>query len=107
MELYRLELGTSLGSELGTGNAELDVETVRRQVAHDLYGKLAFCTFAIWTLGTLLLFILFAAGNPRPIPMAAMSMTVPILPAALPWVLYRPLTTWITSRRLRRRESRG
>ena len=78
-----------------------DFETVRRQVAHELYGKLAFLSFVIYTLGTFLLFITFAAGNPRPIPMAGMSMTLPLLPAALPWLLYRPLTTYLTARRMR------
>ena len=78
-----------------------DFETVRRQVAHELYGKLAFLSAAIWAVGTLLLFISFAAGNPRPIPMAAMSMTVPLIPAALPWLLYGPLSTYLAARRLR------
>ena len=78
-----------------------DFERVRRQVAHELYGKLAFVSFVIYTLGTFLLFITFAAGNPRPIPMAGMSMTLPLLPAALPWLLYRPLTNYLTARRMR------
>jgi hypothetical protein len=33
--------------------------------------------------------------------MAMLSMTAPLLPAALPWLLYRPLTTWLTRHRLR------
>ena len=80
-----------------------DVETARRQVAHELYGKLAFLSAAIWAVGTLLLFISLAAGNPRPIPMAALSMTAPLIPAALPWLLYRPLSTYLAARRLRSR----
>ena len=82
-------------------------EVVRRQVAHELYGKLAFLSFVIWTLGTLLLFITFAAGNPRPIPMAGMSMILPLLPAALPWLLYRPLTKYLAARRLRGSAGQG
>ena len=35
--------------------------------------------------------------------MAMLSMTAPLLPAVLPWLLYRPLTTWLTRRRLRSR----
>jgi hypothetical protein len=77
-----------------------DYNTVRRRTADEVYRKLAFVSAAIWACGTLLLFIAFAAGNPRPIPMAAMSMTVPLLPAAFVWLLYRPLTVWLTARRL-------
>lgn len=75
---------------------------VRRQVGHELYDQLALLSAVIWTLGTFLLFITIAAGSQRPIPMAMLSMTAPLLPAALPWLLYRPLTTWLTRRRLRR-----
>jgi hypothetical protein len=74
---------------------------VRRQVGHELYDRLALLSAIIWTLGTFLLFVAIAAGSQRPIPMAMLSMTAPLLPAALPWLLYRPLTTWLTRRRLR------
>jgi hypothetical protein len=80
----------------------VNAPAVRRQVARELYNRLAFLSALIWALGTLLLFITYAAGNPRPIPMAAMSMIVPILPAALPWLLYRPLTARLVARRLAR-----
>jgi hypothetical protein len=86
-----------------------DYNTIRREVADQVYRKLAFVSAAIWACGTLLLFITFAAGNPRPIPMAAMSMTVPLLPAAFVWLLYRPLTGRLTARRLQQadRTARG
>lgn len=90
---------TGPGTELTA--AEDRAAAIRRQVGHELYDRLALLSAVIWTLGTFLLFIAFAAGNPRPIPMAMMSMTAPLLPAALPWLLYRPLTTWLTERRLR------
>jgi hypothetical protein len=45
----------------------MDVETLRRRIAHHLYGRFAFASFVIWTLGTLILFSTFAAGSPRPI----------------------------------------
>jgi hypothetical protein len=76
-------------------------EQVRRQLGHALYQKLAFASFVIWTLGTLILFILFAAGNPNPIPATGMAMGLPLVPAALIWVLYRPLVRWRVARRLR------
>ena len=74
---------------------------IRRQVGHELYNRLALLSAVIWTLGTFLLFVTIAAGSQRPIPMAMLSMTAPLLPAALPWLLYRPLTTWLTRHRLR------
>jgi hypothetical protein len=80
-----------------------DPRIVRRLVAHELYGKLAFLSFVIWTFGTILLFVTFAAGSPRPFPMAAMSMTVPLIPAALPWLFYRQLTNVLTAKRIQSR----
>ena len=79
----------------------VDVEALRRRVAHHLYGRFAFVSFVIWTLGTLLLFITFAAGSPRPIFPAMISMTLPLAPAALIWVAYRPLVHWQVARRMR------
>lgn len=78
-----------------------DVEALKRRVAHHLYQRLAFTSFVIWTLGCLVLFILFAAGNPRPVFPAMFSMTAPLLPAALVWAFYRPLVHWQVARRLR------
>jgi len=78
-----------------------DVETLRRRVAHQLYGRFAFASFVIWTAGTLILFIMFAAGNPRPIFPAMISMTTPLVPAFLIWILYRPLVSRGVARRLR------
>jgi hypothetical protein len=78
-----------------------DVEVLRRRVAHELYQRFAFASFLIWTLGTLLLFITFAAGNPRPVFPAMLSMTTTLIPAALIWVLYRPLVHWRVARHLR------
>jgi hypothetical protein len=65
---------------------------IQMRARHDVYSRLALASAVIWTLGTFVLFITFAAGNPRPIPAAMMSMTVPLVLAALPWLLYRPLT---------------
>jgi hypothetical protein len=78
-----------------------DVEALRRRVAHHLYQRFAFASFAIWTSGCLLLFILFAAGNPRPVFPAMLSMTMPLIPAFLIWAFYRPLVHWQVERRLR------
>jgi hypothetical protein len=78
-----------------------NAEQVRRQVSHDLYQKLAFVSFLIWTLGTLVLFILFAADRPNPIPATGMAMGLPLIPASLIWGLYRPLVRRGVAHRLR------
>jgi hypothetical protein len=81
--------------------AATDVQALRRRITNEVFQKLAFASFAIWTGGCLILFILFAAGNPRPIFPAMLSMTTPLVPAALVWVAYRPLVNWRVARRLR------
>lgn len=81
--------------------ATTDPDQIRRRVAHDLYQKFAFASFLIWTLGTLILFIMFAAGRPQPIPATGFAMSVPLIPALLIWVLYRPLVRLGVARRLR------
>ena len=78
-----------------------DPAEIRRYVADELYRRLAFTSFVIWTGGCLILFILFAANNPRPIFPAMLSMMVPLVPAALVWLLYRPLIDWRVARHLR------
>ena len=76
-------------------------EEIRRHVAHDLYQKLAFASFLIWTLGTLILFIMFAAGRQQPIPATGFAMGAPLIPAFLIWGLYRPLVRRGVAQRLR------
>ncbi len=76
-------------------------DAVRRRVRHVLHGRFALMSAAIWTLGTLVLFVLLAAGNPRPIPMALVAMLVPLAPAVLPWLFFRPLLDHLTARELR------
>lgn len=75
-----------------------DNDLVRRRVANQVFQKLAFTSFVIWTAGTVILFILFAANNPRPVFPAMISMTTPLIPASLVWVLYRPIVAWRMAR---------
>jgi hypothetical protein len=77
-----------------------DADDLRRRVTNEVYQRLAFASFAIWTGGCLILFILFAAPSPRPIFPAMMSMMAPLLPAALVWLAYRPLIQMRTARAL-------
>jgi cytochrome c biogenesis protein CcdA len=85
---------------------DADHEAVRRRVAHELYIRLGLYSAVVWTLGTFLLFITFAAGNPKPIFPAMLAMTAPLIAAALPWLFYRWLTARITKRRIREARAR-
>lgn len=82
-------------------------EAVRRQVAHELYTKLGVYSAVVWTLGTFMLFIALAAGNPKPIFPAMISMTAPLVVAAVPWLFYRPLTRRLAERRVREESRRA
>jgi hypothetical protein len=78
-----------------------DRDLLERRVTNQVFQKLAFTSFVIWTIGTLILFILFAANNPRPIFPTMFSMTTPLIPAFLVWALYRPIVAWRMARALR------
>jgi hypothetical protein len=80
---------------------ETDPEAIRRHVTHVIYNKLAFISALIWSVGTLILFTTFAANDPNPVPITGVVMTIPLLPAALVWALYRPLIHIQVARRLR------
>ena len=77
-----------------------DRETIKRRIANELFQRLAFTSFAIWTGGCLILFILFAAPSPKPVFPAMLSMTTPLIPAFLVWLSYRPLLNWRLARQM-------
>ena len=83
-----------------------DAPEIRRRVAHEVYQKLAFLSAAIWTLGTLFYFILFAAPVERPVMPAMQGMIGSLVLAALPWLFRSQVTDWLVARRVRER-SRG
>ena len=83
-----------------------DAGAVRRQVSDEVYRTLAFLSAAIWTLGTLCYFILFAAPAPRPVFPAMQGMIGSLVLAAIPWLFRRQVTDWLVARRLRE-HSRG
>ena len=64
----------------------------------DLYGHLVVISAVLRMVGTLLLFIRFAAGDTTIIRSAAMVMPPPGIPASLPWVVHRPLTWHLAGR---------
>ncbi len=83
-----------------------DPREVRRRVSDEVYRKLAFVSAAIWTLGTLIYFILYAAPAVRPVVPAMQGMIGSLVLAASPWLVRRQITDWLVARRLRE-SSRG
>jgi hypothetical protein len=78
-----------------------DAREIRRRVSDEVYRKLAFLSAAIWTLGTLFYFIIFAAPAARPVFPAMQGMMGSLVLAAIPWLFRRQLTDWLVARRLR------
>ncbi len=84
-----------------------DAREIRRQVADEVYRKLAFLSAAIWTLGTLFYFIIVAAPAARPVFPAMQGMMGSLVLAAIPWLFRRQVTDWLVARRLRERPCRA
>jgi hypothetical protein len=79
----------------------VDARAIRRQVSDEVYRKLAFLSAAIWTLGTLLYFVVYAAPAARPVFPAMQGMMGSLVLAAIPWLFRRQITDWLVARRLR------
>ena len=76
-------------------------DAVTRRIDNEVYQRLAFTSFVIWTGGTLLGFILFAAPSPKPVFPAMISMFTTLIPAFLVWLAYKPLVAWRVAREMR------
>ena len=76
---------------------ETEVE-LRKRARHVVYERFAFLSTAIWVLGTLLLFVNTVPVTARPGPQIMISMLVPLIPAALPWLIYVPLSNALARR---------
>ncbi len=70
---------------------------------HVVYNRLAFLTAAVWAVGTLLLFINIVPPTiTKPVPEIVISMMVPVVPAALPWLFYPAISRAVARRKLAR-----
>jgi hypothetical protein len=63
-------------------------ERARVRARHFVYERLALLTAVIWAGGTALLFIGTVPITARPGPQIMVSMLIPMIPAALPWLFY-------------------
>ena len=84
-----------------------DAREIRRRVAHEVYQRLAFLSAAIWTLGTLFYFILFAAPVERPVFPAMQGMMGSLVLAGIPWLFRGLITDWLVARRVREQTRRA
>jgi hypothetical protein len=75
---------------------------MRAQARHDVYERMAFLSATIWVLGTLVLFIVTVPYTSHPQREIAVAMTLPLIPAALPWTLYIAVSDAVARRRLAR-----
>ncbi len=75
---------------------------IRTRTADDVYRLLALVSAAIWTLGTLLYFIVFAAPAARPVFPAMQGMIGSVVLAGIPWLFRRQITDYLIARRLSR-----
>ncbi len=86
-----------------TTNTQAQTDAGARALAearHLVYNRLAFISAAIWAVGTLLLFVnLVPPTISKPVPEIVVSMMIPILPAALPWLFYPAISRAVARRR--------
>jgi hypothetical protein len=78
-------------------------EQARVRARHLVYERFALLSTVIWAVGTLLLFINTVPVTARPGPQVMISMLVPLVPAAVPWLFY----PWLSNRLARRWTARG
>ena len=82
-----------------TGNTQDDDARAITQARHDVYNRLAFISAAIWAVGTLVLFVrLVPPTITKPVPEIVVSMMLPLIPAALPWLFYPALSRAVARR---------
>ena len=73
-------------------------ELHRKRARHLVYERLALLTAVIWAVGTLLLFVNTVPVTARPGRQIMVAMLVPMVPAALPWLIYIPLSNALARR---------
>jgi hypothetical protein len=78
-------------------------EVLRRRARHVVYERMALISAVVWALGTLLIFIAIVPDAPRPQPRIMVSMLVPLVPAALPWLFYGMISDRVAQRWMKQR----
>jgi hypothetical protein len=81
--------------------AEIDQESAERlraRAKHVVYERLALLSAVIWTVGAFILMATIVPVVERPQKYVMIASVVPLFPAVLPWLLWRPLTDALVRR---------
>ncbi len=74
------------------------LERTRARAQTYVYERLALISAVIWSLGALFMMITFVPYVARPQPYIMVASIVPLFPAALPWLFFRPITSAVMRR---------
>jgi hypothetical protein len=69
-----------------------NAERIRARAKHLVYERLALASAVIWSLGALILMATIVPYIAHPQKYIMIASVVPLFPAALPWLFWRPLT---------------
>ena len=84
---------------MATNRAHEPRPDLHARARHVVYERLALLSAVIWVIGTLVIFLnIVAPTTDRPTAQIAISMLAPILPAALPWLFYAPISAHLARR---------
>ena len=76
-------------------------QEIRDRARRFVYERMALLSAGIWVLGTAILFFMTVPFIEHPQRYIAVAMTIPILPAALPWLFYGRISEVLARRWLR------
>lgn len=80
------------------GAGEETYARLRARARRLVYERLALLSAVIWAVGTFILFVAIVPVVARPQPFIAVAMTVPLIPAALPWLFYGMISDRVARR---------
>jgi hypothetical protein len=90
-----------------SGNPLQTDEELRARARTHVYERLALASAVIWAVGTLLMFIFFVPMVARPQPYILVASIVPLLPAAIPWLMYERVADAVARRWATERDSKA
>lgn len=69
-------------------------EEAKARARTEVYERLALLSAILWVVGSFLLFATIVPFVARPQLYIAIAITVPLIPAAIPWLFYGRLAEW-------------
>jgi len=83
---------------------QLSDQEIRERARRLVYERLALLSAVIWAVGTAILFIATVPVVDRPQRYIAVAMTIPLVPAAIPWLFYGRISDVVARRWIARRD---